>query len=81
MYTRLNDETCGDNRVIRTRAHTGPLFRVLRSNCASYDKSIEYHGAIGWNALPPTRRNAETLVIFKQQSKIELAARIPLVVE
>ena len=65
--------------TFHTRAHEGPLVKVLRANGATYGKSVEYHGAILWNKLVPARRNAETLNIFKSQTKLLLKAKIPLV--
>ena len=45
MYTRYIDLDYVDQRSRITRAHAGPTVTVVRSNCASYDKSVEYHGA------------------------------------
>ena len=77
MYKRSRDTKYVDHRAIITRAHTGPLVTVSRSNCASFDKSVGYHGALCWNSLPSVRRNAETYDIFKSQSKLALAALVP----
>ena len=78
MYKRSRDNNYVDNRLIGTRAHNGPLVRVTRSHCASFERSIGYQGALCWNSLPPNRRNAEDIFIFKSQSKIALRALIPL---
>ena len=80
MYLRSRDPSYMDARDILTRAHTGPLIKVTRSNGAPYERSVEYHGAVCWNALPPPRRNALTITIFKAQSKMALEAMIPMVV-
>ena len=77
MYTRSRDVDYVDHRSLITRAHTGPTVKITRSNCASYDRSVEYFGAISWNALPPNRRNLETLSLFKADSKIKLRDLIP----
>ena len=77
MYTRSRDTEYVDQRSLVTRAHTGPTVKVTRSNCASYDRSVEYFGAVSWNALPPPSRNLETLSLFKSESKIKLRNLIP----
>ena len=80
MYIRSRDPDYIDMRQIGTRAHTGPMVNVLRSNCAAFDRSVGYQGAVCWNLLPPTRRKSETLSIFKYNTKKALKAKIPLVV-
>ena len=80
MYVRSRNLSYMDERAIHTRAHMGPMVKVLRSNCTAYDRSVEYHGAVSWNSLPPARRIVDTLSIFKYQTKIALKAKVPLVV-
>ena len=61
-----------------TRVYQGSVLKVLRANGAPYANSVEYHGAVSWNELPPWRRNAESKQIVKSQSKIILKALTPL---
>ena len=58
MYSRTKNLSYVDNRALVTRAHQGPLLKILRANGAPYRCSVEYHGAVSWNALPLGRRNA-----------------------
>ena len=68
-----------DNGLLQTRAHAGPTMRILRSNSAQYDKSVEYLGAGCWNSLTVARRSADTYAIFKNETKIYLKSTIPLI--
>ena len=81
MYKRSTQDAYVDNRLLHTRAHEGPLLRILRSNSAQYDRSVEYHGAGCWNSLLPGRRLAETYKIFQIETKKVLRASVPLVLD
>ena len=79
MYTRAQSNVYLDKRSLPTRVYQGPVLKVLRANGAPYARSVEYHGAVSWNSLPPGRRNVESKQIFKKQSKINLKNLVPLV--
>ena len=80
MYMGSRDPFYVDEKNILTRAHTGPLVKVTRSNGVPYERSVEYQGAVCWNALPPPRRNAINITTFKAQSRLALEAMVPMVV-
>ena len=68
MYKRSRDDTYVDDRNIRTRAFDGPMVKVLHSNSATYDRSVEFRGAVIWNGLAPERRNIPNFDEFKIKS-------------
>ena len=51
------------------RAHDAPLFKVVRSKLESFKCSVEYQGAVSWNALDPSTRNLARLGLFKNVQK------------
>ena len=79
MYSRAQNESYLDKRLLPTRVYQGPVLKVLRANGAPYAKSVEYHGAVCWNSLPPGRRNVESKLLFKNQSKQILKNLTPLI--
>ena len=77
MYVRAHCDTYRDIRVRPTRAFSAPMCKVIHANGLSYENSVEFFGATSWNSLTTTRRNAESIDIFKNQTKIELQELIP----
>ena len=69
MYSNLGKPYLRDVRDIRTRAHDAPLFLVDVPKNESYKRSIEYAGAVKWNALPKEIRGIDNLFAFKKRQK------------
>ena len=69
MFKRAGRPDLVDNRDIRTRAHDSLLFKVKIPNNETYKRSIEYSGAVKWNALPAEERGVEIFQEFKRRQK------------
>ena len=69
MYNKLSKPHLLDNRDIRTRAHDAPLFLVNIPKNETYKRSLEYTGAMAWNALPANIRSTDNVLTFKATQK------------
>ena len=76
MCGRKNIINLVDNREVHTRAHDGLLFKVNKFNLVAYKRSIEYTGALKWNALPVGVRQVEDPFRFKNLQKKALTEKI-----
>ena len=61
-----------DERQRQTRMSQGPMCKVINANGLAYGRSVEYSGAVGWNGLLPSRRNAESIDSFTKETKKHL---------
>ena len=72
MFGRRNRQDLIDSRNINTRAHDALLFRVKIPKNEAYKRSVEYAGAVRWNALPVSTRQINNYCEFKRLQKREL---------
>lgn len=71
MHTliRQPDSPYVDTRSLRTRAHTGLLFKLPAKCTGIFIKSFVYQGMNTWNQLPPGIRRVGSKEEFKKQVK------------
>ena len=69
MHSKLNQVSWVDNRVIGTRAHDAPMFKVKIPRIETYKRAVGYAGAVQWNILPIKIRNIKTSAAFKVKQK------------
>ena len=72
MYSRSRCTDHVDVRQRQTRMSQAPMCRIIHTNGLAYSRSVEYAGAVGWNGLLPSRRNADSFDSFKKETKSHL---------
>ena len=77
VFKRMCNKDLVDDRNIRTRAHDTLLFKVKIPKNESYKRSVEYSGAVKWNALPAITRGIDNYQKLKNNQKriLENSAR------
>ena len=70
MFKRTARVNLIDNRNIQTRAHDALLFKVKIPKNETYKRSVEYSGAVKWNALPANIREIDNYPQFKHSQKV-----------
>ena len=69
MFKQQNNTDLVDQRMIRTRAHNGTLFKVEYPYLEKYKQSTYYRGALLWNGLSAATRNIASYTSFKLLQK------------
>ena len=78
MCGKRKDPRLIDDKEVHTRAHDGLLFKVPAYNLVAYKRSVEYTGALKWNAQMVNMRQVDDPFKFKNLQKRALTEKIKL---
>ena len=59
------------------RRYDAPILKESKSNNKSFERSINFQGAMKWNELPGPERNILTAKEFKKKQKCKLNELLP----